>query len=113
MIALFSTKPVMNPNLMATKAGTDRPQPVGTSLLEQLADLDARSMSAETARKLLQITFETSHKQRVKVLSEKARKGILVPAERTELDEFIRVADLLAILHSRARQALKHAGLPV
>jgi hypothetical protein len=33
-----------------------------------------------------------------------------MPAERAELDEFIRVAELLAILQSRARQALKRAG---
>jgi hypothetical protein len=96
---------------MATRTGTAKLEPVGTAMLEQLANLDARSMSTETARRLLQITFEPEHKQRVSVLSEKARNGTLLPAEGAELDDFIRVADLLAILHSRARQALKHAGL--
>lgn len=79
-------------------------------MLEQLADLDARGMSTETARTYLQIRFEPAHKRRVRVLSEKARKGTLLPAEDTELEEFLRVADLLAVLHSKARQALKHAG---
>jgi hypothetical protein len=108
----ISAQDFINPELMATKTGTETQAPIGTAMLEQLADLDAHSMSRETARKFLEITFEPSHKQRVRHLSEKARKGTLLPAEHVELDEFIRVADLLAILHSKARQALKHAGLP-
>jgi hypothetical protein len=95
---------------MATKTGTKTTM-IGTAMLEQLADLDARSMPAETARTFLQMAFKPSHKQRVRILSERARKGILLPSEETELDEFLRVGDLLTILHSKARQALKHAGL--
>jgi len=44
-------------------------------------------------------------------LLQKAREGSLTAAERADLDEFIRVADLLAILDSRARQALARAGV--
>jgi hypothetical protein len=94
---------------MATKTRAAR-EPIGTALLEQFADIEARSLSAETARKLLELKFDSSHQRRVSVLSKKARKGSLLPAEQKELDEYLRVADLLAILHSRARQALKHAG---
>lgn len=70
-----------------------------------------RSISPDTARKLLDLAFTRPHQERVDVLSQKAREGSLTPDEGAELDEFIRVADLLAILHSRARQALRHAGL--
>jgi hypothetical protein len=101
----------MSPELMATNTGRRTAAPIGTAMLEQLADLDAGDISAETARKFLKITFDPSHRQRVRHLSEKARKGTLLAAEQVELDEFIRVADLLAILHSKARQALKHAGV--
>jgi hypothetical protein len=101
----------MNRLLMATKAGAAKPEPAGISLLEQLAELDADSLSPETARKLLHLRFESSHEKRVDVLSEKARQGSLLPSERDDLDEYLRVADLLAILQSRARQALKNAGL--
>lgn len=101
----------MNQELMATKTGTVQLEPVGTAVLEQLADLDAKSISPETARKLLELTFSPTHKDRVDALSQKAREGTLLPAEQGELDEFIRVADLLTILQSRARQALKRAGL--
>ena len=70
-----------------------------------------KSISPETARHLLDLSFSRSHQQQGDALSQKARAGSLTPAERAELDEFIRVADLLAILQSRARQALKRAGL--
>jgi hypothetical protein len=96
---------------MATKTGTAGLEPVGTALLEQLADLDVRSISPGTARKLLELRFGSSHQRRVTALSQKAQEGTLTPAERAELDEYIRVADLLAILQSRARQALRNAGL--
>ncbi len=79
-------------------------------MLEQLADLDVKSISPAVAHKLLGVAFTRSHQHRVDALSEKAREGSLTSAEQAELDEFIRVADLLAILQSRARQALKRAG---
>ena len=96
---------------MATKTDVPKPEPVGTTILEQLTDLDARSLSPETARKLLGLGFTRSQQERVDELSRKAREGELTPAERADLDEFIRVADMLAILQSRARQARRRAGL--
>lgn len=101
----------MNPELMATKIGSTKSESIGTALLSQFADLDARGMSAETARKLLELGFDDSQRQRVDVLSEKANKGALTPDEQDELDEYIRVGNLLAILQSKARLALKRVGL--
>ena len=98
---------------MTTKAVTAKPVPVGTAMLEQIAGLDPKSLSPEAARQFLDLNFSQSHQEQVNTLSQKAREGSLTPAERAELDEFIRVADLLAILQSRARQALKRAGLSV
>jgi hypothetical protein len=94
---------------MATKTGKSRGR-IGTALLEQLADLDAQSISPETAEKLLQLRFDSWHKRRVAGLLKKAQDGRLLPEEKDELDEYIRAADLLAVLQSRARQALKNAG---
>ena len=94
---------------MATRTGTSR-VPIGTALLEQLADLDAHTLSPQTACKLLELKVDRSHQRRVTALSKKARAGSLLPSEKSELDEYIRVANLLAILQSRARQALKRAG---
>jgi hypothetical protein len=66
-------------------------------------------MSPTTARKLLELSFSRPQQERVALLSEKAQEGTLAPPEQDELDEYIRVADLLAILQSRARRTLKDA----
>jgi hypothetical protein len=100
-------------DFMTTKTVAAKTVPVSTAMLEQIAELDAKSISPETARHLLELSFTRSHQEQVDALSQKAREGTLTPMERAELDEFIRVADLLAILQSRARQALKRAGLSV
>ena len=92
---------------MATRTGPTKFPAVGTAVLEQLAELDVRSISPETARKLLQFRFDYSHHERVNALSEKARQGTLTAVEQDDLDEYIRVGTLLGILQSRARQVLR------
>jgi hypothetical protein len=101
----------MDLDVMATRTVAAEPEPIGTAMLEQLVDLDPKSISPATARKFLDLSFSRSHQERVDTLSQKAREGSLTTTEAEALDEFIRVADLLAILQSRARQALKHAGI--
>jgi hypothetical protein len=96
---------------MVIETGTPKPGSVGTAILDQLADLDLRSLSPEAARAILQLRFDASQHERLSILSVKAQEGTLTLAEQDELDESIRVADLLAILQSKARQALKNAGL--
>ena len=103
----------MKPNLMATKTATSKHEPVVTALLEQLAELDVKDISTETARTLLQLKFDGSQQERVSALSEKARKGTLTPVEGDELDESLRVGTLLATLQSRARQALRRPAREV
>jgi hypothetical protein len=101
----------MEVDFMPIKTIAAKPEPVGTAMLEQLADLDPKGISPETARKFLDLAFSPLQQERVHSLSQKARQGSLTAAEEADLNEFIRVADLLAILQSRARQALKRAGL--
>jgi hypothetical protein len=84
-------------------------RPIGTAILDQIVAIDARSLSPATAQELLAIRFNAQHRARVRVLSAKARESRLGEAEQDELDEYLHVADLLAILHSKARQALKNA----
>ena len=100
-----------NPTLMATVTGTESAEHLGTAMLEQLAEVDVRDMSPETSRTFLQLGLTASHQKRLDDLSAKARQGTLTPDEGRELDESIHVGNLLAILHSKARQALKRAGL--
>ena len=95
---------------MTTGTGSVSPGHIGTSMLEQLAGLDERSLSPQVARAILNVGFDASYQERVHDLSEKARRGSLEPAEAAELDESIRVGDLLAILQSKARRVLRRSA---
>jgi hypothetical protein len=91
-----------------TKTSTAKLDLRDTSVLEQLAKLDVQSIGPETARKLIQFQFDVAQQDRVNALSEKAQRGALSPAEQSDLDEYIRVGNLLGMLQSRARQVLRN-----
>ena len=97
--------------VMSTRTGTAKTGRIGMAMLERLAELDADSFSPETARIFLQLGFSRAEQRHFDQLSEKAQQGSLTPSEEQELDESIRVGNLLAIVQSKARQALKRAGL--
>ena len=61
----------------------------------------------EMARYVLQLDFRESDHKRMEKLSLKAQKGSLTNTERAELDRYIRVSDLLAIMQSKARRSLR------
>lgn len=67
-----------------------------------------RPLSPSAARALLKLQFSQRDHALMDELSTKARAGALSPQEQAELDTFERLACLLDILHSKARQALKH-----
>jgi hypothetical protein len=83
----------------------------GTAILERLIMPDESSLSPEAARSLLRLNFPPADHERVQTLSVKAQQGKLTADERTELEEYIRVSDLLALLQSKARLSLRRAGL--
>jgi hypothetical protein len=59
------------------------------------------------ARHVLKLGFGDQDQTRMHELLERNRAGRLTDPEREELDNFVRVADLLAILQSKARKVLK------
>jgi hypothetical protein len=68
------------------------------------------NMSRDVAEYLLSIDFEASDVDRMNLLSERAREGTLTGADTAELDSYLHVGSLLAILQSRARRFLKSGG---
>jgi hypothetical protein len=60
------------------------------------------------ARHIVKLAFSANDKARMLELGRKNQEEGLTEAESTELDNFIKVGDLLAILQSKARQALTH-----
>ncbi|HEV2989313.1 MAG TPA: hypothetical protein VG759_12785 [Candidatus Angelobacter sp.] len=67
-------------------------------------------LSRGAAEYLLSIHFGDEDVARINQLSELARQGKLTDQEQTELDSYIHVSNLLAIMQSKGRQALKHYG---
>jgi hypothetical protein len=68
------------------------------------------ALSPELARYILALRFPETDLARMHELAASNREGRLAAAERDELDSYIKVGDLLAILQSKARQRLKKRG---
>ncbi len=86
---------------------TTHPSPI--DVLNSLV-VPEQPISEELATYLLQLRFTPEAISRVSDLSRKAQTASLTDSEDRELDQFIFVGDLIAILQSRARQRLNNAG---
>ncbi|MFO0807841.1 MAG: hypothetical protein U0746_04390 [Gemmataceae bacterium] len=64
-------------------------------------------MSPDVARLFLALDFPEADRTRMNTLAAKARKGALTAEENEELDNYIRVGDLLAIMQSKARRSIR------
>jgi len=82
----------------------------GAAILERLIQPSLANLSAGAARSILQLDFPPKDHDRVSELSGKASAGSLSEEERAELNEYVLVADLLAILQSKARRSLQRKG---
>jgi hypothetical protein len=85
------------------------PVPFPTILADVFANKRGK-MSQVTAREVLKLGFNEAQQTRADDLADRSREGTLTPVEKAELMEFARVANLLAMLQSEARMALKRAG---
>jgi hypothetical protein len=65
------------------------------------------NLSQLVAQKILDISFSKSDQERMEELAQRNQQGRLTAQDRDELSNYVKVGDLLAILHSKARQALK------
>ena len=79
------------------------------AILERLMEPGRATWSPETARALLRWDFQPADHARIAELSAKASAGELTNSEKEDLEEYMRVADFLAIVQSKARMALRGA----
>lgn len=68
------------------------------------------NLSPAAARSLLALDFRPADRERINALAAKARQGKLSRREDAELETYIQVGHLLAIMQSKARQSLKKAS---
>lgn len=79
------------------------------AILARIIQADERQLTPEAARYLLSMKLPPADEDRVNQLSAKAREGSLTEAETQELDSYLHIGSLLAVMQSRARRLLKHA----
>ena len=79
------------------------------AILARIIQSDDRELTPEAARYLLSMQLPSSDEDRVNELSAKARAGSLTEGETQELDSYLHIGSLLAVMQSKARRLLKHA----
>jgi hypothetical protein len=67
-------------------------------------------LSPDAARYLLSINFSESDHARMQELMDKSSDGALTPGEKAELDGYVNIANVLSVMHSQARVALRKPG---
>jgi hypothetical protein len=75
-------------------------------ILARVIRIRQDGLSREAARYLLSLQFDDADVSRMNELSELARTGALGPTETAELDSYIHVGNLLAVIQSKARRSL-------
>jgi hypothetical protein len=77
------------------------------SILSRLLDLHVVNLTPAAAEFLLTIRFPQADIARMNHLSQLAQQGVLSGDQQVELDSYIHVSNLLALMQSRARQLLR------
>jgi hypothetical protein len=75
----------------------------GTAILGRVLQAHTSSFTPEAARSILQLKFDQMDLDRMNILAEKNRLGMLTEAEQQELQSYLLVGHLLDLLHSKAR----------
>jgi hypothetical protein len=91
----------------ATTMSTTQTDTSEAAIFARLFEGRNGTLSQPLARKILTITFTETDQDRMEELAQRNQQGRLTIQEREELANYVKVGDLLAILHSKARQALK------
>jgi hypothetical protein len=72
----------------------------------RLMQAQRHEISPETARYLLSIEFGESDRDRIEYLAGQSEAGALTVDEQAEFDGYLHVANLLALMQSKARVVL-------
>ena len=79
------------------------------AILARVIESDPAAITPDVARYLLSMQLPEADNERVDELSAKARAGSLTEEEVHELDGYLHIGRLLAVVQSRARRVLKNA----
>jgi hypothetical protein len=81
--------------------------PTEATILERLLDAEHIDLPPEVARYFLSLDFPPAERGRIEELTAKERSGDLTPAERTELESYRHVSQMLTRVRQRARRVVE------
>jgi hypothetical protein len=77
------------------------------SIWSRVIELSWASLPSDEARAVLKLKLKKRELARIEKLSALNRQGKLGEKERNELDAYVRIGRLLALMHSVARRSLR------
>jgi uncharacterized protein YggL (DUF469 family) len=86
------------------------PVSVDATILSRVIDPQRAGLSSEVAHSMLKWEFDGSDRRRMAELAEKAREGTLDEHEQELIDGFVRVGNLISLIHAQAKLSLKRQG---
>lgn len=78
-----------------------------SAVLERMIEPQSAGLSGELARYVLSLDFNAVDHQRMNALSASVQDGELSAEEQGELDSYLHLGHLLALLQSKARLSLQ------
>jgi len=76
------------------------------AIWDRVIEANRPDLAPEAAQFLLRLDFRESDHERIALLSEKSNQGSLSEEERVELQNYVHVGNLLALIQSKARRSL-------
>ena len=80
------------------------------AILGRLIEAGREGLIPAAARYLLLLDFPSADRDRMDELAARAREGTITADEAAELESYVRIGHLLALLQSKARTSLKRGG---
>jgi hypothetical protein len=81
-----------------------------TAIWERVIDPNEDDLSPEAARFLLRLDFGEPDHARMQELAQKSNDGTLTADERLELQNYVRIGNVIALMQSKARLSLRHTA---
>jgi hypothetical protein len=78
-----------------------------TAIWSRIIAPEGDGLPRAAARALLRLTFSDRDKDRMSDLARKGNEGRLSAAERRELEGYVKVGDVLSLIHLKARKSLR------
>ena len=93
-----------NPSMASTSSITE------ADILTKIVHPKKGNLSAEAARSFLDLRFDAATTKAIRQLLEKNNRGTISAAERLALEKYLRVGQLLDLLHAKAKLSLQRSG---